>query len=696
MENKNFKYIDSYSNSHEITIDKKDFDFVQKDEKIHDLKLEGKPTTYFKDSLKRFTKNKSSVAGTVILGIIVLGAIIIPFTGGNVDSFNVNQSSIVANFGLKSRAAITPKLFSAGTGFWDGTYVKEDIIVDQNTGLPVGYRESCVTNLETRETYSNTPGQYGKGGQAILSYKSNSSGDYYYENPGDYYCYPYNFDFNYDYTITYDFPENTLSNYDSARYRISLVRDAASSNSEYYPLTGEVSGKVPFTGAFEDGFISDFTNETTASYSINLSEKMREYGVESLENASIMIEVERNFDTSKKTAILIDSLTIESSDDPNAADLKERSIVDGNDVLIQSQTIQNETGLGSYDNISYWNGRYGSTAGNNIKYVYSNFTYDQYEDIFGVATLTVEDYQIAAWVKQGIISYTPGKASDDAEEVSARIEILKPEECPIVEIYEQIGNAQYDAFTDEYYGFSIKCDCVQYMMFGYDEMPTFLFGTDRKGRDFLKVIFTSLRTSLLIAIGVSAINIAFGLVWGAISGYYGGWTDIVMERFCDILSGIPSIAIITLCILYLNSDVIAFGLSMFLTGWMGVSSRTRTQFYRYKGREYVLASRSLGAKDGRLVFKHILPNSIGTIITSSVLMIPSVIYSEASIAYLNLGLNSQMLFGVILSENRTEFNSYSVYLLIIPTMIMLFLLVAFNLFGNGLRDAFNPQLKGSE
>ena len=146
----------------------------------------------------------------------------------------------------------------------------------------------------------------------------------------------------------------------------------------------------------------------------------------------------------------------------------------------------------------------------------------------------------------------------------------------------------------------------------------------------------------------------------------------------------------------MNNDVVAFLLAMFLTGWMGVSSRTRTQFYRFKGREYVLASRSLGARDPRLVFRHILPNSLGTIITSSILMIPSVIYSEASIAYLNLGLSSEMMFGVILSENRSEFNSYTVYLLVIPTFIMLLLLIAFNLFGNGLRDAFNPQLKGSE
>ena len=133
-----------------------------------------------------------------------------------------------------------------------------------------------------------------------------------------------------------------------------------------------------------------------------------------------------------------------------------------------------------------------------------------------------------------------------------------------------------------------------------------------------------------------------------------------------------------------------------MTGWMGVAGRTRTQFYRYKGREYVLASRTLGAIDGRLIFRHILPNAMGTIITSSILMIPSVIYSEASIAYLGLGLKGQLMFGVILTENSNIFQGYTMYLLIIPTIIMAFLLVSFNLFGNGLRDAFNPSLKGED
>ena len=148
-------------------------------------------------------------------------------------------------------------------------------------------------------------------------------------------------------------------------------------------------------------------------------------------------------------------------------------------------------------------------------------------------------------------------------------------------------------------------------------------------------------------------------------------------------------------ILYLGQNFLTFALALCLTGWMGVAGTTRAQFYRFKGREYVLASRTLGSSDTRLIFKHILPNSLGTLVTSSVFMIPSVIFTEASLSYLGLGLQGLDSFGVILSENQQYISSNS-YLIVIPSIVMAFMMVSFNLFGNGLRDAFNPSLKGSE
>ena len=187
----------------------------------------------------------------------------------------------------------------------------------------------------------------------------------------------------------------------------------------------------------------------------------------------------------------------------------------------------------------------------------------------------------------------------------------------------------------------------------------------------------------------------FGLVLGAIEGYYGGWVDIILQRLTEILSGIPWIVLMTLIILLMGSNFWTFALALCLTGWIGTSNLTRTQFYRFKGREYILASRTLGSKDGRLIFKHILPNSMGTIITSSVLMIPSVIFNEATISYLGLGLKNMNSLGIILSDNQANLMYYP-YTLIVPAVVIALLMICFNLFGNGLRDAFNPSLKGSD
>ena len=224
-------------------------------------------------------------------------------------------------------------------------------------------------------------------------------------------------------------------------------------------------------------------------------------------------------------------------------------------------------------------------------------------------------------------------------------------------------------------------------------MPRFLLGTDKSGRDMFIYVFEGLRTSLLLGIVTSAICFLFGLLWGSISGYFGGTVDLAMERFTDILSGVPWIVVMTLTIIHLGSTFFTFALALCLTGWIGTSHLTRTQFYRFRGREYVLASRTLGASHARLIAKHILPNAIGTIITSAVLMVPSIIFSEATISYLGLGFKNLASLGVILSDNQVELTNHP-YLLIFPATIIALLMISFNLFGNGLRDAVNPSLKG--
>lgn len=234
------------------------------------------------------------------------------------------------------------------------------------------------------------------------------------------------------------------------------------------------------------------------------------------------------------------------------------------------------------------------------------------------------------------------------------------------------------------------------LMLGFDEIPYFYFGTDQLGRDMWVMVWKGTRISLLIGLIVAIINITIGIIYGSISGYYGGTVDLVMQRIVEILTGIPWIVIMTLVVLYLGNNIISITIALVLTGWVGTSNMVRSQFYRYKRHEYILAARTLGAKDRRIIFRHILPNAVGPIITSSVLVIPSAIFLEATISYLGLGLGSGISIGVLLARGQAVGLTSYPHLTVAPGMIISILMIAFNLFGNGLRDAFNPTLRGAE
>lgn len=226
------------------------------------------------------------------------------------------------------------------------------------------------------------------------------------------------------------------------------------------------------------------------------------------------------------------------------------------------------------------------------------------------------------------------------------------------------------------------------------------FGTDMNGRDVWARLWKGTRLSLLIGLFVAIVSIVVGVVWGAISGYYGGVVDIVMERFTEILTGIPWIVIMTITKMLLYGKIpteLIVAVSLVLTSWTGTAGMVRAQMYRYKNREYVLASRTLGAKDLRLIFKHILPNALGTIVTGCVLVIPSAIFFESSVAYLGLGIDSTTVsVGNLLNVGREAGITTYPHLTIFPSLLIAVLMISFNMFGNGLRDALNPSLRGSE
>lgn len=240
-----------------------------------------------------------------------------------------------------------------------------------------------------------------------------------------------------------------------------------------------------------------------------------------------------------------------------------------------------------------------------------------------------------------------------------------------------------------------------YFQYRYGFEPAFVFGTNSRGQDIFTRLAAGARFSFMLAICISVINLFIGAVYGAIEGYYGGVVDLAMERISDVLSGIPFIVVTTLFQLHLSNKVGVVPALLFafvLTGWIGMASTVRMQFYRFKGQEYILAARTLGARDGRLMFKHIFPNALGTIITSCVLVIPGVIFSESSLTYLgivNLESSTMTSVGTMLANGRS-YLSTDPYIIFFPAAFISLLEISFNLFGNGLRDAFNPSLRGAE
>lgn len=274
------------------------------------------------------------------------------------------------------------------------------------------------------------------------------------------------------------------------------------------------------------------------------------------------------------------------------------------------------------------------------------------------------------------------------------------------------GNFRYvkeDGIQTEY---TIRVDFFDYFNYKYGFKPIFVFGTNESGQDIFTRLAKGARFSLLLGVGISLINFIIGLIWGAVSGYYGGKADLIMERFTDIIANVPTIIIMTIAQIQLTNNmelrakvgpagtiILAILIAFVYNGWVGVASTTRMQFYRFKGQEYVLASRTLGAKDRRLIFKHILPNAAGTLVTSCVLMIPGVIFSESSLSYLgiiNFQTSGICSVGALLDEGqRAGIKDYP-HVLLFPALLISLLMISFNMFGNGLRDAFNTTLRGSE
>ena len=712
---KEFVYTDSSDVEHKIHIRSNSFEFAQKDKSIHDTKFKTKPTTFLKDAFKRFCKNKSSVAGAIILGILLLGSIIIPIADTNdIENQHPNETFL------------EPKLFPTGTGFWDGTKRMTDVPVDPSTlqvgddgntyGYPFSsqYPSNSVLNLSpARQGYVNTATSSASGGFINLTNLNELVTEEDDESVLN------------SKTIYYRSSDFTIQNFSEAlqyRFEITLLDEDV----ENYPI-GEY-------GVFITYEAIDLESGETAEYELTLKdfEETPQY-VENVETDVVGNEVHTNRLVIENCLSGINDNTSIDLTQPITANIEIRlrpNVNSTSSLFIKSiqlfegelavnnvsWTDANANALVSSSADNFWtsNGRINFYHG--ISWV-CDFTFDTYAVPYGnrsqsIAQADLVEYINNGWLSADLLPYneetgtysnailrnwyrlslaSPNNASEILQpELEKYFTNLSQDYLPIISIT-SIRSTTSSGITV----YTLNCVVSGYKVLGYTSQPIFLLGTDNYGYDMLKRVFTGLLTSLGLGILIFAICFSFGLVYGAICGYFGGNIDIALQRFCDLLSGVPWIVIMTICILNLGSNFGTFILAMCMTGWIGTASLTRTQFYRFRDREYTLASRTLGASNFRLIFKHILPNAMGTIITSAVLMIPSVIFTEATISYLGLGFQDMQSLGVILSDNQTYLNTYA-YLILFPSVIMALIMISFNLFGNGLRDAFNPSLKGSD
>lgn len=240
----------------------------------------------------------------------------------------------------------------------------------------------------------------------------------------------------------------------------------------------------------------------------------------------------------------------------------------------------------------------------------------------------------------------------------------------------------------------VRVDYYAYM--GISDEDCYWFGSDYLGRDIWTRLWRGARTSLFIALVSVACNVVIGLIYGSIAGYYGGKVDMLMMRVTEIVNAFPRIVVVTLFIMVAGTGLFSIIMALVIKDWVPTARMIRSQFYRFKGSEYVLAARTLGVKDLALIFKHILPNSLGPIITSSMIAVPTAIFAEAFLAYIGLGLQApETTIGVMLSQGQKVILNYPTQV-VFPAVIISLLMISFNLLGNGLRDAFDPTLRGAE
>ncbi|WFR57716.1 ABC transporter permease [Anaerocolumna sp. AGMB13025] len=219
------------------------------------------------------------------------------------------------------------------------------------------------------------------------------------------------------------------------------------------------------------------------------------------------------------------------------------------------------------------------------------------------------------------------------------------------------------------------------------------FGTDNLGRDLFSRIWAGARASIIIALVATVLKLVFGTMYGAVMAHFGGWADEVLMRIIEVINSIPNLLITILIMMVLGNSLFSLLVALSITAWCNTARQVRGMIKQLRESEYVYAAEVLGAKPIRIIFKHYIPNMLGILILDASTAIPGFIFTEAGLSFLGIGLKSPAIsLGVLISMGQQSMDFYP-YQLFFPCLLLCIIVMAFNLLGDGLRDALDPKLR---
>jgi oligopeptide transport system permease protein len=221
----------------------------------------------------------------------------------------------------------------------------------------------------------------------------------------------------------------------------------------------------------------------------------------------------------------------------------------------------------------------------------------------------------------------------------------------------------------------------------------FWFGTDELGRDIFTRIWWGARISLFVGITAAFIDLVLGVIYGSIAGLWGGKVDELLMRFADIVYSIPYLLVVILLTVVMGSGLASIIIALTITGWIPMARIVRGQILQLKELDYAYAAYALGASKWRILFRHLLPNAMGAIVTTMTFSIPTAIFAEAFLSFLGLGVQAPIASWGTMANDGLSALRYFPWRLFFPAVFISITMLSFNLVGDGIRDAFDPRLK---